>query len=96
MIFIKNSELRKIDEKLAMTSQFDLTRFYHVMMRNSAFYQIPLLTEAELVCRIYLFVLFLRKGFVLIVSRRAFTIFASPPPQAIAQVRGGGILAAHA
>ena len=79
-----------------MASQFDLTRFYHVIMRNSAFYQIPLLIEAELVCRIYLFVLFLRKGFVLIVSRRAFTIFASPPPQAIAQVRGGGILAVHA
>ena len=37
MIFIKNSELRKIDEKLAMTLQFDLTRFYDVIVRNSVF-----------------------------------------------------------
>ena len=34
---LKNSELRKIDEKLAMTSQFDLTWFHDVMMCNSAF-----------------------------------------------------------
>ena len=33
-IFIKNSELRKINEKLAVTSQFDLTRFYDVIMRS--------------------------------------------------------------
>ena len=39
MIFlkIKNSKLWKINEKLAMTSQFDLTRFYDVTMRNSIF-----------------------------------------------------------
>ena len=37
MIFIKNSKLRKINEKLAMTSQFNLTWFYDVIMRNSVF-----------------------------------------------------------
>ena len=35
--FINNSELRKINERLSMTSQFDLTRFYDVIMRNSVF-----------------------------------------------------------
>ena len=34
-IFIKNSELRKINEKLALASQFDLTMFYNVIIRNS-------------------------------------------------------------
>ena len=34
---IKNSELQKIYEKLAMTSQFDLTRLYDVIMRNLLF-----------------------------------------------------------
>ena len=38
VIFIKkNSELRKINEKLAMASRFDLTRFYDVIMRDSVF-----------------------------------------------------------
>ena len=36
-IFNKISELRKINDKLAMTSQIDLTRFYDVIMRNSVF-----------------------------------------------------------
>ena len=36
-ILIKNSELRKINEKLTMTSRFDLTRFYDVIIRNSGF-----------------------------------------------------------
>ena len=36
-IFIKNSELRKINEKLVMTPQFDLTRIYDVIIRNSFF-----------------------------------------------------------
>ena len=34
---MKNSELRKLNEKLAMTLQFDLTRFYDVIVRNSVF-----------------------------------------------------------
>ena len=36
-IFIKNFELRKINEKLVMTPQFDLTRIYDVVIRNSVF-----------------------------------------------------------
>ena len=36
-MFIKNSELRKINKKIAMTSQFDLIWFYDVIMRNSVF-----------------------------------------------------------
>ena len=36
-IFNKISELRKINDKLAMTSLIDLTRFYDVIMRNSVF-----------------------------------------------------------
>ena len=35
-MFIKNSEPRKINEKLAIT-QFDLGRFYDVIIRNSVF-----------------------------------------------------------
>ena len=35
--FIKNSELRLIIEKLAMTSQFDLNWFYDVIIRYSVF-----------------------------------------------------------
>ena len=31
----KFEKLRKINEKLAMESQFDLTRFYDVILRNS-------------------------------------------------------------
>ena len=34
---LKNSELQKINGKLAMTSQFDLTRFYDVIIRISVF-----------------------------------------------------------
>ena len=36
-ILIKNSELRKINEKLALTSQFDLTRFYDVIIHKPVF-----------------------------------------------------------
>ena len=43
-IFIKNSELWKINEKLVMTSQFDLTRFYDVIICNSVF-QLGFLTR---------------------------------------------------
>ena len=32
-IFIKNFEFRKNNEKLALTPQFDLTRFYDVIIR---------------------------------------------------------------
>ena len=37
LIFIKNSELQKINEKLAVTPQSGLTRFYDVIMCNSVF-----------------------------------------------------------
>ena len=37
-IFIKNSELRKINEEKAITSQFDLTQFYDIIILNSVFY----------------------------------------------------------
>ena len=36
-ISIKNSELQKIYERLAMTSKFDFIRFYDVIIRNSVF-----------------------------------------------------------
>ena len=36
-ILIENPELRRINEKLALTSQFDLSRFYNVIIRNSVF-----------------------------------------------------------
>ena len=36
-ILIKNSELQKIKKELAMASQFDLTRFYYVVIRNLVF-----------------------------------------------------------
>ena len=45
ILLFKNPELRKINENLAITSQFDLTRFYDVIIRNSVFltpeFQIP-------------------------------------------------------
>ena len=41
---MKNSKLRKINEKLAMTSQFDLAGFYDVIMHNSVF-QLGFLTR---------------------------------------------------
>ena len=36
-VFTKNSELRKINEKLVLTSQFDLTQIYDVVIHNSVF-----------------------------------------------------------
>ena len=55
-IFIKYSELGKINEKLAMTSQFDLTQFYDIIIRNSVFllgflsweFQIPLFSASSM------------------------------------------------
>ena len=37
LIIMKNFELRKLYEKLAMTLQFDLTRFYDVIIDNLVF-----------------------------------------------------------
>ena len=34
---LSNSGLRKINEKIAITSQFDLIRFYDVIIRKSYF-----------------------------------------------------------